>query len=74
MPADAAEARNALRAFIQRETDRLHAKAETHRRRERVKAAEPATSSGLTKPPRASASGDSRSPAAEATTALSTRF
>jgi hypothetical protein len=38
MPADAAEARDALRALIQRETLRLRAKFKAHRRCERVKA------------------------------------
>jgi hypothetical protein len=39
MPADTPAARHALGDLIQRETERLHAKAETHHRRERVKAA-----------------------------------
>ena len=53
----------------------LNAKAEAHRERERAKAARAVRPPrGLTIPPKASASGDSRSPVAAATTVPSTRF
>jgi hypothetical protein len=74
MPADAAEARNALGALIQRETERLNTRAETHRRRERVKAARAGDLLGFDETPRPNASAGSRSLAAAATTVPSTRL